>query len=173
MAEAGSKNESEHETNYPHSHQSSDEPVYEEWKNHDYLDVDAYNNRVLNDKENAWVVAFVSPTCPSCHTLGEKWDSIQATTRDHEQNVKFGYVNTRTEAGKQILKDFTGDVQMKYTPTVLVYGSDKTKPVEYYGSLSKQGELSDYVCDYCDTNGFGHKPAGKEHIPGSGRPEAQ
>lgn len=77
MAEAGSKNEIEHETNYPHSHQSSEEPVYEEWKNHDYLDVDAYNNRVLNDKENAWVVAFVSPSCPSCHTLGNKWDGIQ------------------------------------------------------------------------------------------------
>ena len=63
---------------------------------------------------------------------------------------------------------------MQYTPTVLVYGGDKTKPVEYYGSLKREQELKDYVCDYCDTNGFGaHKPEGKEHIPGTGLPEAQ
>ena len=104
MADAGSKNESDH------SHYA--EPVYEEWKNHDYLDVEGYEDRVLNDKENAWVVAFVSPSCPSCHKLADKWDGIQAKTREHEQNVKFGYVNTSSKAGKQILKDFTGDVNI-------------------------------------------------------------
>ena len=82
VTEAGS----EHAASYEHSHphQSSAAPVYEEWKDHDYLDVDAYENRVLNDKENAWVIAFVAPTCPSCHTLGHKWDDIQASTRAHE-----------------------------------------------------------------------------------------
>ena len=81
--------------------------------------------------------------------------------------MKFGYVNTSTKAGKEILRDFTGDVKVQYTPTILMYGSDKSKPVEYYGNYSSSGEIGNYVCDYCETNGFGHKPAGKEHVPES------
>ena len=133
------------------------------WKNFEQLDVSGYNNKELNAHQNAWVVAFVSPTCSSCNDLADKWESIQQHGLDH--NVKYAYVNTATDEGKEILRNYTGDVNVQYTPTILVYGSDKSRPEEYYGDYESQDEINNYVCDYCDTNGYGHgEPAGKEHV---------
>ena len=108
---------------------------------------------MLKDDGNVWVVAFVAPRCGSCHKLAAEWEGIkQTSTPGH--NVKFGYVNTSTADGKEILRNYTGDVNIQYTPTILAYGADKSKPSDYTGSYDDIGSINSYVSDYCDNNGF-------------------
>lgn len=90
-------------------------------------------NELLTDTENAWFVAFVSPTCGSCHELADRWNDLERAAQQGH-SVRFAYVDTSSTSGKDILRNYTGDVRVRYTPTILLYGQDKSQPEEYVGN---------------------------------------
>jgi len=52
-----------------------------------------------------------------------------------------------------IMETYTGDVELQFTPTILVYGSDKTDPLEYEGDYGYD-DLNRKLCGYCDKHEF-------------------
>lgn len=47
-----------------------------------------------------------------------------------------------------------GGKEIAYTPTVMLYGKDKMKPIEYTGDY-KLDTLKTFITDYCVENGYG------------------
>ena len=49
---------------------------YKDWAPYKALNDEIFKSEVLADSENAWVVAFVKPTCRSCKRLAEQYGSL-------------------------------------------------------------------------------------------------
>mmetsp|Transcript_5876 Transcript_5876/g.7101 ORF Transcript_5876/g.7101 Transcript_5876/m.7101 type:complete len:136 (-) Transcript_5876:1067-1474(-) len=113
-----------------------------------------FEQTVINDKEHIWVVAFVSPTCHSCHALADEWSKLTSSRAVINRKIKFGYVDISMDSNSSILDKFCGDVEVQYTPTVLLYGEDKWAPEEYSGDYTSPS-LNSETCSFCDTQGFG------------------
>ena len=62
-----------------------------------------------------------------------------------------------------MLKDYTVMGDIEFTPSVLVYGNDKTNPTEYLGDYEEQ-PISEHVCTYCDDNGFERRQKPKPRL---------
>ena len=63
------------------------------WDPYNALTIDEYEDEVINDPENMWVVAFVSPLCGACHGLADHWGQIVADEDVQDRPIKFGYVD--------------------------------------------------------------------------------
>lgn len=47
------------------------------WAKYRHLDSsDAFENLVMGDRDNVWVVAFINPECNSCKNFAPQWDSM-------------------------------------------------------------------------------------------------
>lgn len=108
----------------------------------------------MTDTENLWVVAFIDPLCGGCKRLAVEWEKLVTVETVTVRKVKFGYVDISVEANKEILQSYTGGKTVELTPSVFMYGTDKTKPEEYLGEY-KMHELELYIGKYCDHHGFG------------------
>ena len=124
------------------------------WKDFNGLTTENFKETVLDDKDNVWIVAFISPMCNSCHVLADDWKELRVKDTVVNRKIKFGYVDVSVETNREILDKFCGDNKIKYTPTVLLYGDDKTKPTEYSGDYSLDS-IHDKACEFCDAEGFG------------------
>ena len=124
------------------------------WKDFNGLTIENFKETVLDDKDNVWIVAFISPHCHSCHVLADDWKQLRVKDTVINRKIKFGYVDVSIEANREILDKHCGDNKIKYTPTVLLYGDEKTKPTEYSGDYSLDS-IHDKACDFCDDEGFG------------------
>ena len=80
-----------------------------------------------------WVVAFVAQTCGSCTKLAAEWETLTRVIAS-ERRVKLAYVDMNDENSEELIQNHTGGIKIQYTPTVLFYGQDKSKPVEYEGN---------------------------------------
>lgn len=92
------------------------------WGEFNGLNIDNFKSTVVDDKENVWVVAFISPTCNSCHVLADEWKQLRVKRSVTNRKIKFGYVDIAVSGNREILGKFCGDNKIKYTPTVLLYG---------------------------------------------------
>lgn len=71
------------------------------------------------------------------------------------RRIKFGYVDITIVQNKiGILQKYTGGKTEMYTPTILVYGADKSFPMQYRGSLTLSN-VSTFVKNISDNQGFG------------------
>lgn len=124
------------------------------WEGFNALTTDNFQKNVIDDKENVWVVAYISPTCHSCHTLADDWTKLREKSTVTNRNIKFGYVDVSLDSNRGCLDNFCGTNKIKYTPTVLLYGKDKAAPVEYAGDYTLPS-LDEKACEFCDAEGFG------------------
>ena len=92
------------------------------WDAYTALTIDDYESKVINDKDNLWVVAFVSPLCGACHGLADEWGLIKADKDIKDRPIKFGYVDISQEKNLEILSNHCGDLSVQFTPSVLLYG---------------------------------------------------
>ena len=93
-----------------------------------------------------------------CHDLADVWGQLQVADTIGLRKIKFGYVNLDSDDAEAIIDNYTGEVQVEFTPTVLVYGPDKADPLEYDGDYSFD-DLNRKFCGYCDKHGFKHPGA--------------
>ena len=112
---------------------------------------------MIDDKESAWVVAFVKPSCRSCSRLSDQFKDLTARNSITSRKVKFGFVDISKPAANDVVSKHSNGHDVTYTPTVLVYGSDKSKPSAYDGDYTA-GDLDKHICGVCDKQGF--SPAG-------------
>ena len=122
------------------------------------MTLDDFKNDVIPDTENVWAVAFTIPTCHSCHELAPEWGKLQKAQTIGLRKIKFGYVNLDEDDSENILENYSGDIEVEFTPTILVYGPDKAKPIEYDGDYSFE-DMNRKFCGYCDKHGFKHPGA--------------
>jgi len=123
------------------------------WGPYVRLDPANWETTVVNDTENVWVVAFTDPHCGACTRLANEWGGLNTNADMLARKVKFGYVDVSVDANNSIIDGYCGGSQVEYTPTVFVYGHEKTKPLEYSGDY-KIPSLSRFIGNYCDTNGY-------------------
>ena len=57
------------------------------------LNADTFEDTVIRDDDNAWVVSYINPTCPACKKFGSHWDTAQLYESLRKRNVKFAFVN--------------------------------------------------------------------------------
>ena len=103
------------------------------WGRYNRLDAASFQSTVLDDDDHVWAVAFVNPLCKSCRELASAWGPLTARHSDGARRVRFGYVDALTADGKEIISSGTGKAKVQYMPTVLLFGLDKSAPVEYTG----------------------------------------
>ena len=78
-----------------------------------------------------WVVALMSPTCKSCQVLEEDFKKMSESQMIKNRTIKLGVVDVSNKANHSIIKEQVGDVNVMFTPTVIMFGEDKHHPVEY------------------------------------------
>ena len=121
------------------------------------LDKDNFQSQVINDKDSIWVVAYVKPTCRSCTRLAEQYKDLTSRPSITSRKVKFGFVDISKDVANDVVSKYSNGHDVTYTPTVLVYGADKSKPTAYSGDYSAN-DLDKHICGVCDKQGF--SPAG-------------
>ena len=84
------------------------------------MTLDDFENDVIPDTENARVVAFTIPACHSCHELAPEWGKLQKAETIGLRKIKFGYVNLDDDDSEGILDNYSGDIKVEFTPTILV-----------------------------------------------------
>ena len=113
-----------------------------------------FKRDVMTDQKNLWIVAFINPNCPGCSSLAKEFNKLATYQRNSFRKVKFAFIDTSLESSAEVLEYFTGDdKEIEYTPTILVYGRDKTDPIHYRGDL-KIAALNVYTTIYCQKYGY-------------------
>lgn len=106
------------------------------WDGFRHLTPTDFENEVISDSENVWIVAFIDPYCGGCQRLATEWPKLKAAESMKSRKVKFGYVDISVESQADIMRKHVGQNKIQLTPTVLVYGRDKANPNEYLGDYS-------------------------------------
>ena len=106
---------------------------YGKWAKFTRLEPDSFRKQVLGDEENAWVVAFISPTCRSCTKLSSEFENLALQQSILSRKVKLAFIDITLDSAKEIVPKYTNGKTIQFTPSVMVYGTDKYAPVEYDG----------------------------------------
>ena len=111
------------------------------------LKSDNWEDKVKNDKDNAWMVTFYADWCPYCKTFDAEYANAAKDTRLKDKNIRFGAVDVMAN------RDLTKQFGIKRSPTVKVFGRDKSAPEDYLGQR-KQSDVLDYVDSYTTKHNF-------------------
>jgi hypothetical protein len=84
------------------------EEVTDLWAGFNKLSAANFKESVVDDKENVWVVGFISPSCHSCHTLAGDWRALQDRQTIVNRKIKFGVVDVSIDDNTEILDKFCG-----------------------------------------------------------------
>lgn len=96
--------------------------------------------------------------------MAPHWDNLIKSESVNNRSVRFGYVNVDDISRDDVIKQYTINGDIEFTPTVLVYGADKSNPTEYVGDYEFD-TLNEHVCTYCDDNGFSSPSTSKPTNP--------
>ena len=122
------------------------------WDDFFEVTVDTHDT-ILSDDENLWVVAIISKGCGSCEELLNDYQTITSAENLAGRSLKFGYVDHETDEGQEWMAEYAADLDIEYTPTILIFGKDKTAPVVYDG-LYVHDPINEYICNQCEVEGF-------------------
>lgn len=123
------------------------------WDLYEQLSTENFDEVVKQDSENLWVVAIISPDCESCKELLNDYTTITSAENLAGRKLKFGVVDASTDDGKAWLKENASDLDIKYTPTLVMYGKDKESPSVYDG-LYNHDPINEYICNQCEVDGY-------------------
>ena len=78
-----------------------------------------WQEKVMNDEENAWVITFYADWCPYCKTFDTEYELAAGDPTLANKKVKFGAVDVMAN------RNLTKQYQIKRSPTVKIFGTDK------------------------------------------------
>jgi len=115
--------------------------------NIEILTSDNWDEKVINDEENAWVVTYYADWCPYCKSFSDEYDLAASDPTLADKKIKFGSVDVMAN------RDLTKKYEIKRSPTVKVFGKDKTAPEDYVGQR-KSADIITYCDGYCTDHGY-------------------
>ena len=111
------------------------------------LTSDNWGDKVDNDKDNAWVVTFYADWCPYCKPFSDEYAKAVSDPALQGKRVKFGAVDVMAN------RDLISKYGIKRSPTIKVFGTDKSAPEDYLGHR-KSADLVSYCGEYCNKHDF-------------------
>ena len=108
------------------------------YDNVERLTTENFGDKVVNDKENAWVVTYYADFCPHCRSFEPEFENAAQQSAHSGQHVRFGAVDVMAN------RDLTTQYGITRAPTVKVFGQDKHHPEDYLGHRTA-GDLSGYL----------------------------
>ena len=108
------------------------------WGNSILLDVDNFQDKVLEDRDHAWFITYLHPTCPGCKKLVPEWEEVRNSRNIGFLDVKFGYLDITNKKNQDYWQNkFSAGHKIAFTPTLLFYGKNKSKATEYEGNYKE------------------------------------
>ena len=107
----------------------------------------SWEDTVANDEDNVWVVSFYADWCPYCKTFSDEYDLAAADPALANKKIKFGAVDVMAN------RDLTKKYEIKRSPTVKIFGTDKATPEDFTGQR-KASDLVSFCDGYCEDNEF-------------------
>lgn len=104
---------------------------------------------MIRDTENVWIIAYIDPACGECKKFAIEWERLRTVETIKYRKIRLGYVDITLENSRKVVGQYTAGKDVKYTPSVFIYGHDKRNPVEIKGNLSAKS-LEGVVCKTCD-----------------------
>ena len=117
------------------------------FKDVEILTSDNWAETVENDNDHLWMVTFYADWCPYCAPFDTEFTAASTDTLLADKKVKFGSVDVMAN------RDLTTRYGIKRSPTVKVFGVDKSAPEDYVGQR-KQSDLVTYCNDYATEHNF-------------------
>ena len=111
------------------------------------LKEDNFEEMVVSDDENVWMITFYADWCPYCETFETEFRNAVVDPKLADKKIKFGAIDVMAN------RDLTAKYGVTRSPTVKVFGLDKSEPVEYLGQR-KQADVVTYCDDYCVENDY-------------------
>ena len=93
----------------------------------DHFTKESFEDVILNDDENMWMVTFYADWCPYCKPVYEELSEAKNDYSLLDKKVKFGVVDVM--ANRDLLKEY----DVRQSPSIKVFGVDKENPEDYYG----------------------------------------
>ena len=121
--------------------------VYALFDDVERLDSSNFEDKVINDDENVWMVTYYADWCPYCKPFSPEFANAQNDPALADKRVKFGAVDVMAN------RDLTSQYGIKRSPTVKVFGRDKSAPEDYVGHR-KQADVVAYCDNYCRENDY-------------------
>ncbi len=100
------------------------------------LNKDNFENEVVKS-DNLWLILFYAPWCGHCKAFHPQYEKLAKAVKGV---FKIGAVNCQDE------RELAGKYKIEGFPTVLFFGEDKTKTVEYEGDR-KAEKVIDYLLE--------------------------
>lgn len=104
-------------------------------------------DKVENDEDNVWMVTFYADWCPYCAPFDTEFTAASTDPLLADKKIKFGSVDVMAN------RDLTTRYGIKRSPTVKVFGVDKSAPEDYVGHRT-QADLVKYCNDYATEHDF-------------------
>jgi len=114
---------------------------------------DTFEQVVIRDVENIWIVAYIDPACGACKKFSIEWEKLRTVETIKYKKVKLGYVDVTLEASRKIVGKYTQGKEVEGTPTLFVYGNEKMAPIEFKGDLTAKN-INEYLVGYAEQNGY-------------------
>lgn len=96
-------------------------------------------NTLKMKKNNAWIILFYSPFCPSCQGMFDDWNYIYDKNKDGR--VKIGQVNCKVFTGRYLCEQFN----ITGYPTILYLDPKESKSFEYLWNLHNKTSFEDFM----------------------------
>jgi len=84
------------ESQYP----STNKVNYGIWARTRRLNLNTFEDNVMKDDMNVWVVSYIMPSCPLCEKFAPHWDRSQLYQSLRTRNVKFAFVDIFGKEGE-------------------------------------------------------------------------
>ena len=102
---------------------------------------------VDGDDENVWMVTFYADWCPYCESFEPELAKAIAHENLSGKKIRFGAVDVMAN------RELTQKYGIKRSPTVKMFGRDKTSPDDYLGQR-KYADIRDYADSYANEHNY-------------------
>ena len=68
---------------------------------------ETFEQVVIKDVENIWIVAYIDPECGACKKFSIEWEKLRTVETIKYKKVKLGYVDVTLEASRKIVGKYT------------------------------------------------------------------
>lgn len=111
------------------------------------IDDSNYKDLILSDDQNLWIVTFYADWCPYASALETEMMVHSRAMQVAGYNVKYGAIDA-TKSPELVHR-----YEIKRSPTIEVFGVDKTAPYKYGGTRTAAA-LDAYVIEECTYFGY-------------------
>lgn len=108
-----------------------------------------YEDLILNDKDNFWVVTFYADWCQYATALEREIMVNSRNMLTKGYSVKYGAVDV--SSNPLLVQKY----RIQQSPTITMYGADKNYPMKY-GGVRTSDALDTFVAEECLVEGYDH-----------------